>query len=214
VTDHKFIASLPSVALARKRINGAKVLATNNADEGSIFVPTTIKNEDDLKQWLSGAFPTFSTADVKAVLTIYPSSATSSPQQRAVTIMSEATFVCSSYWLNDAFIQKPSFHYQFSVANALHGDDLQAVFGPATSVQPPAVTKVMRRIWGDFIMSGSPVKRLSLFPDWIEGTSKQMLNLNATGTSKNFSVVSAQEWEGGRGKRCAFWKSVNLRGSV
>ena len=70
---------------------------------------------------------------------------------------------------------------------------------------------------------------LERWPRWVAGAGAKMMNLNTTagtpyeattqfgvkvtqfkepGLRNNFGVVGAWDWEGGRGKRCEFWKSM------
>lgn len=260
VTDTNFLATLPSTALNNKRVNGEHILIGNNADEGSLFVPPTINTTEDLRAWLHGAYPTFTDVDVSAVLSAYPSSdapvglsapkfetSGTSPttainvsslatgqQQRANNIYAEATFVCPSYWLNDAFTthNRTSYHYQYSVPVALHGSDVTAYFGPATPNQPPKFTSVFRHIWGNFTVAAVPERAVGFWPAWVEGPTSQLLNLNTTGgtpytaptitggqvtqyqepgVENAFSVENAWTWEGGRGERCEFWRKIAAR---
>jgi hypothetical protein len=57
VTDYNFIKSPPSVALHGNRVNGGRILANNNANEGAILTPQTIQTLDDLKEWIRPCIP-------------------------------------------------------------------------------------------------------------------------------------------------------------
>tara|TARA_R110002003_G_scaffold124_4_gene11229 strand:+ start:4879 stop:5718 length:840 start_codon:yes stop_codon:yes gene_type:complete len=213
VTDFTTITSRPSTALQKKRVNGKKLLVGNNANEGALFVPPIISTLDDLKAWLRQEFPTFTADDIQRVLNAYPSTdepvSPSDPkfatnglgpatavnvsqvatgqQQRANNIFAEATFVCPSYWLNNAYSGSSltSYHYQYSVPFASHGDDVSGYFGPATPNQSPSFFLAFRQIWGNFIKTGNPSVPadpvLKKFPTWQEGQSAMMVNLNTTG---------------------------------
>lgn len=262
--DTGFITSRPSDSLTAKRVNGEHILATNNVNEGAIFVPQTINSTTALQTWLRGAYPLLTSTDLDQLLAAYPASpnisstkfATSGlgpataldvsqlatgPQQRANNIYSEATFVCSSYWLNDAFTSqnRTSWHYQYSIPVSLHGSDVSGYFGPANPNQPPVFTTVFRHIWGGFIEDAKPTAAQGLddltWPAWVDDGESRMLNLNTTGgvaydlvqplganvtqfrdpgVRNDFSVVDALEWEGGRGARCDFWKKIAGRASI
>lgn len=149
-------------------------------------------------------------------------------------ILAEATFVCPSYWLNSAYTAKTNtYHYQYSVPFASHGNDVTGYFGPSAPNQSPSFSQAFRSIWGNFITSDSPLVSsdavIKTWPEWTGGSTTKMLNLNETGgvpyqattnwgatvtqfmdpgLVNSFSVVNAYSWEGGRGKRCDFWKSV------
>jgi carboxylesterase type B len=241
-------------------VNGEAILVGNNANEGALFVLPTIITLDDLKAWLHLEFPAFVKGDVQKVLDTYPSTdgpvnptapkfatnGLTSPtavnvsqvatgqQQRANNILAEATFICPSYWLNTAYTSKNgTYHYQYSVPFASHGDDMPAYFGPRTPNQSAAFSQAFGQIWGNFIKSGNPAVAsdsvLRNWPKWDSGIDTKMVNLNETGgvpfqavtnfgatvtqyadpgLKNDFSVVDAYDWEGGRGKRCEFWKSV------
>jgi hypothetical protein len=159
-------------------------------------------------------------------------------QQRANNIYAEATFVCPSYWLSDAFAfqNRTAYHYQYSVPAALHGSDVSAYFGPATPNQPLQFTRVFRQIWGGFIERATPASVSGwvnlTWPAWTEHGESRMLNLNTTGgvpyqepqitggsvtqfmepgIQNDFSVVDALTWESGRGARCEFWRRIANR---
>ncbi|KAH7062714.1 carboxylesterase [Paraphoma chrysanthemicola] len=253
VTDYDFITSLPSKALANKRVNGQNILVGNNANEGTIFVPPTISTAEDVESWVRSTFPELDDALVRQILDAYPSSNVSNAKfatsglgsvtaldvsefatgqlQRANNIYAEATFICPSYWLNDAYTAsgRKSYHYQYSVTGGLHTDDIPGYFGPAMPNQSPAFTTVFRQIWGKFIESAAPESAVGAWPTWTEGGSSQLLNLNTTGGTpytrtivnglsitefqepgivNNFSIANAKTWEGNRGERCDFWKQV------
>ena len=256
-----FITTLPSDSLTADRVNGEHILVGNNANEGASFVPSNITDTAALRTWLQGAYPDLTSTDFNTILSAYPASndtngdlfATSGlgpataldvsqvatgPQQRADNIYAEATFVCPSYWLNDAFTSgnRTSYHYQYSVPVALHGNDVSAYFGPATPSQPPQFTSVFRQIWGGFIEAAKPTGAQGLenliWPAWVNDDESRMLNLNTTGgvpfqttqssgvnvtqymepgTQNDFSVVNALTWEGGRGERCELWRRIASR---
>lgn len=259
VIDESFITSLPSTALSQKKVNGQHILVGNNADEGAGFVPTIINSTQTLQTWLEGNFPALDPSSIADVLQRYIASLdnstlkfatsglgpvtalTTSPvatgiQQLANLIYAEATFICPSYWLNDAFAShdRTSYHYQYSVPVALHTNDVSAYFGPAIATQPLPFTTTFRQIWGAHIGSAATAAATGLqnltWPAWVEGETSQMLNPNVTGGTQvevrlriggnatesmgpglvnDFSAVNARTWEGGRGDRCAFWQELS-----
>lgn len=152
--------------------------------------------------------------------------------QRANNIYAEATFNCPSYWLNEAYVGKGgSYHYQYSVPFASHGTDIPSYFGYPGENQGAAFNQAFRQIWGNFILTGNPSVTGTNFPTWQDGTQRSMLNLNTTGgvpytynwqgidvtqfkepgLQNKFEKVNAYTWEGGRGKRCEFWKTMAPR---
>ncbi|KUJ20432.1 carboxylesterase type B [Mollisia scopiformis] len=184
VTDGVFIQQLPSQQLAKKQVNGLRMLAGNNALEGPLFVPQNVTTEIDLVTWIQETFPMFTTDDISKVLQYYPgsnatdstnaveyatlgytgatanneSSISTGQQQRANNIYAETTFVCPSYWLAEAFANKgrEAYKYQYSVPAALHGSDVSAYFGPGSVTQGPDFVKAFMTIWGNFITLNDP----------------------------------------------------------
>lgn len=274
VTDGNFVQQVPSQQLLKKQVHGKRMLVGNNANDGPAFVPQDIKNETEFINFVRSTFPMFTEADVEKVLQIYPSTnATVDPsapnfatsgtglatainqstfgtgqQQRADNLYAEATFVCPSYWLAEAFSGKDdlaSYKYQYSVVPANHGNDVNAYFGPPQVQQGPDFVRAFQTIWGNFIVhdnpsisaaiANGPNSTLTTNPatDWppYSNTAPTQLNLNETGgtpfvtqplgpTGGNatefegpgltnaFDLVNAYTWEGGRGKRCEFWRDM------
>lgn len=119
----------------------------------------------------------------------------------------------------------------------MHGSDVSAYFGPATPNQPSEFTTTFRQIWGGFIEAAKPTTAEGLgdltWPAWVDDGESRMLNLNTTGgvafeasqsgisvnfteymepgVQNDFEVVDALTWEGGRGARCEFWRSIASR---
>lgn len=152
---------------------------------------------------------------------------------KAQVIVAEATFICPSYWLSTAYLSRPSYHYQYSVPFAAHLEDVYAYFGPNQRQQSASFSQAFRRIWGNFVRTGNPKvdsePGLEAWPIWSGGKGARMMNLNTTGGTpyeattqfgakvtqfsepglKNvFGVFNAWDWEGGRGERCEFWKTM------
>ncbi|KAN0117317.1 acetylcholinesterase precursor [Hyaloscypha variabilis] len=274
VTDGVFIQQLPSQQLLQRQVNGVNFLSGNNANEGSVFVPSGINTEQDLVNWLEDTFPMFTNNDIAKILLYYPSSnLTDNPndpkyatlgyqgatainesqlatgqQQRADDIYAETTFVCPSYWLAEAFSDKSrsSYKYQYSVPIATHGADVSGYFGPANPTQSSDFEYAFMKIWGNFITKDNPSISSEIANGVSSNQSQQtnpasawppfniyapyQLNLNETGgvpfalpegagnatvflgpgLKNDFTLVNAYSWEGGRGYRCDFWRSMGV----
>ncbi|KAL6862063.1 Alpha/Beta hydrolase protein [Trichoderma novae-zelandiae] len=88
-------------------------------------------------------------------------------QQTAFNVAAESTFHCPSQWLAEAFSApgapgRRAWKYQYSPDPAYHGADLGAYFAPADDDDddgPPSrgFQHSFHRIWGSFIVRGSPV---------------------------------------------------------
>ena len=177
VTDGAFIKQVPTQQFLQHRVNGARVLSGNNANEGPDFVPQNITTEAAVVSWLHEIFPMFTVDDVAKVLLYYPSTAievsnamavldAANPssndaaiqQQRANDIYSESVFVCPSYWLAEAYStnNRQAFKYQYSVLPALHGTDFNAYFGRPVPYLGAKFMSYFQRIWGNFIRHNNP----------------------------------------------------------
>ncbi|KAK1519600.1 acetylcholinesterase [Colletotrichum costaricense] len=221
VTDGVYIKSLPTEQMKQKRVNGERLLVGHNANEGPLLTPPNIVSVADLTSWLKLEFPNLSAGQIDEILAANPtktgandtrfetngltgltaldvSQSGTGQQQRANNIYAEATFVCPSYWLSDAFTSpKSSWHYQYSVPFAWHTADIPGYFGPATPNQGPGIVLAFRKIWGNFITGDDPSisndiangasgadagaeNGASKWPVWTEEAPKQV-NLNQTG---------------------------------
>jgi hypothetical protein len=131
-----------------------------------------------------------------------------------------------------------SYKYQYSIPAAQHGADVPGYFGPASPTQGPAFEAAFMSIWGNFVVNSNPSiaahiagEGNEVVTDWpvFNVWSPSMVNLNQTGgrevsqgvvqgvnatvyvgpgLENRFEVVDAYQWEGGRGQRCDFWRSV------
>jgi carboxylesterase type B len=135
-----------------------------------------INTQTDFKKYVELLFPGFSATDVTKVLANFHSSqVTVNPadplfptlgdtgltalnqsafatgqQQRAFNLYAEATFICPSYWIADAFSKNKygGYKYQYSVVPAMHTTDLPGYFGPVggASNMSPAFQKAFMSI--------------------------------------------------------------------
>jgi carboxylesterase type B len=159
----------------------------NNANEGPAFVPQNIETEADVVSWLRKTYPLLTDNDIAKVLRYYPGTdALSDPvrplfatagdsgptalnqstlatgqQQRANNIYAEATIVCPSYWLAEAYSDNAAggqaYKYQFSVPPALHAYDVAAYFSkPGTMIYSAELVTAFQTMIGNFVVSGNP----------------------------------------------------------
>ncbi|KAK9423354.1 putative Acetylcholinesterase [Seiridium unicorne] len=144
------------------------------------------------------------------------------------------SYVLATVYSTDS--SKSSYLHTYTNPPALHGYDVSAYLDPASLTQGPEFVKIWQKAWGAYITTGSPrvpgeiannssSEVLSRWPKW---GNNRMLDFNQTGGtpatetywSKNITVhyepglknafreVDAESWEGGRGKRCEFWKRM------
>ena len=110
---------------------------------------------------------------------------------------------------------------------------MAAYFGPSAPNQSPSFSLAFRNIWGNFIAKSDPSlaseAATKTWPGWQAGVYSKLVNLNETGgipyevatqfgvnitqfkdpgLENAFSVANAYQWEGGRGKRCEFWREI------
>ncbi|KAK1515469.1 carboxylesterase [Colletotrichum abscissum] len=127
VTDGKFITQRPTEQLLKGQVNGKAILSGNNANEGTLFVPTDITARDKLISLTRRSYPLLTDANMSAILEIYdiedesvsgslyPTNGLTAPfatshseiasgwLQAAYNLYAEVTFVCPAMWLADAF---------------------------------------------------------------------------------------------------------------
>ncbi|KAK1992086.1 carboxylesterase [Colletotrichum falcatum] len=177
-----------------------KLTATNVTEVLAVY---TQKHEDFLmvnSNDVNNTDPGFDTDGRNAPYATTMSNYAMGWQQVANNFYAEATFVCPSYWLADAYAAKAgatAWRYQFSASPAYHGFDvgsgsdydilLAPVDTPNSSV-PRSLRRALQTAWGDFIVNGAPTLRdtdssTTFWPQWKErGTGvASMLNVNVTG---------------------------------
>ncbi|KAK3395154.1 putative carboxylesterase [Podospora didyma] len=130
VTDGALIQAQPNEQLLAGKVNGERILAGNNANEGTYFVPKNITTRSTFLAWLQLTYPSLTPSAVTSVLALYavPDNFSSSSipkfettglppgpyattvsgsatgwQQAANNLYAETTFVCPAYWLADAY---------------------------------------------------------------------------------------------------------------
>ncbi|KAM7210052.1 alpha/beta-hydrolase [Rhypophila decipiens] len=184
VTDGTYVPGPPSTQLTRGKLNGLRLLAGNNANEGSLIPPPNIVTQNDLIAWIKSNFANLSERNITSLLAAYPSDSgpvvASTPryetsgygpgtalnisqvatgqQQRCYNMYAEASVICPSYWFASAFTGngRSAYHYQYSVPFAVHGADLTAYWGPAGENQGPDLVTAFRKIYGNFVINGNP----------------------------------------------------------
>ncbi|KAI0842387.1 alpha/beta-hydrolase [Hypoxylon sp. FL0890] len=230
VTDGKFIRERPtSQLLGDGKLNGIRILSSNNLNEGVVFTPQGITTEEDLRGFLLNNYPKLTEENITNILALYsvpentshilvnsdgenpPFSTTNSEwgfgwQQAANNLYAETTFVCPSYWLADGYAKKKdgkAWHHQFSVSPAEHGFDIYPLIQPTDSVSDgidEEFRTAFQQIWGNFIVRGDPT-----------------LNRMQTSVSGNGSIKAAgtgiwPQWQGEPG--CDWMLNLNMTGGT
>ncbi|KAI0455835.1 carboxylesterase [Xylaria acuta] len=230
VTDGELIRKRPSEQLViSKKVNGLRVLTSNNENEAPGFTPQNITSKEEFISFVLTNYPRLSEQNLARILELYavpgnaskiyadsdglnpPFSTTNSNwaigwQQAANNLYAETTFVCPSYWLADAFggaRGKRSWKYQFSVPISSHGADVGPLFDDP-NVQGTGMDEVFRtafqQTWGNFIVKGDPT-----------------LNTVQVGSAKrgNITAASTGNWPqwGGRPER-DYLLNLNMTGGM
>lgn len=174
----------------------------------------------------------FATSGTSEITALDTSATASGYQQLANLIYAESTFICPSYWLAQAYNNdndKKGYKMQFSVPIALHGHDGVALFGNTRLPNhSDELVHTMQTILGRFVTTG--------YPGWEEYKEPRytMMGVNQSGGQEvlaespldsaiagsgakwyvgpdlevEMKEVDGKKWEGGRGKRCEFWRGV------
>ncbi|TKA40499.1 hypothetical protein B0A54_08956 [Friedmanniomyces endolithicus] len=150
------------------------------------------------------------------------------------TFVCPAYWMAEAYSNNRAGGQ--GYKYQFSIPPATHGADVAGYFDYPGQYYSVDFTTAFQKIWGNFVTGSNPsisnavanglsrgnvsVNAASAWPPYSVYAPEQ-LDLNttcpvqtATGSCagpsavNDFRLVNAYTWEGGRGTRCDFWKSM------
>ncbi|KAK1063321.1 hypothetical protein LTR74_009609 [Friedmanniomyces endolithicus] len=150
------------------------------------------------------------------------------------TFVCPAYWMAEAYSNNRAGGQ--GYKYQFSIPPATHGADVAGYFDYPGQYYSVDFTTAFQKIWGNFVTGSNPsisnavanglsrgnvsVNAASAWPPYSIYAPEQ-LDLNttcpvqtATGSCagpsavNDFRLVNAYTWEGGRGTRCDFWKSM------
>ncbi|KZL79484.1 carboxylesterase family protein, partial [Colletotrichum incanum] len=176
-------------------------LAASNITE--ILATYTQKHEDFLtanSKDANNTDPGFATNGLNAPYATTVSNYATGWQQVANNFYAEATFICPSHWLADAYAAKKggqAWRYQFSVPPAYHGVDVGSGSGTDvlladvntsnTSITLP-LRRALQTAWGDFIVNRAPTLRgsgsnVTVWPQWRTGEDgvAHMLNANMTG---------------------------------
>lgn len=132
VTDGRLITQRPTEQLLKRSVNGKSILSGNNANEGTLFVPTDVNTRDQFVSRIKLDYPLLKEENITAIMSLYdfardpftetlydtngltPPFATSHSGtakgwlQASYNLYAEATFVCPAMWLADAFARGDS----------------------------------------------------------------------------------------------------------
>lgn len=192
-TQAHFVSFLQSNYPALSAGNVSEILATY-AQKHEAFLTANSKDANNTD-------PGFSTNGLESPYATTVSDYATGWQQVANNFYAEATFVCPSHWLANAYTAKDgarAWRYQYSVPPAYHGVDigsgsavdvlLAPVDTPGTAVTMP-MRRALQNAWGQFITRGEDLVlggsggSATVWSQWKEGGRgvASMLNANMTG---------------------------------
>ncbi|EXJ65504.1 hypothetical protein A1O7_01845 [Cladophialophora yegresii CBS 114405] len=209
VVDGIFVPALPSILLnAGQFAKNVKVMVSHMLSEGPLFTPPDVRTDDELEAFMRQNTPQFPTELVNYVVqTLYParydgSQPYTSPIERTILFVTEASFVCNNYFLNKAYGNQ-TYSYQFAVPPGFHGFDIPYTFynGQPTNVTAGMVAPVgvaLQTYLTNFVMTGNPNGRgMPPFP--MQGKNASM---NSIGTTiQRVKDDTSNE-------RCAWWQKT------
>ncbi|CAN8098152.1 unnamed protein product [Discula destructiva] len=119
--DGTYVPALPQVLLYEGRFHqDVKVMAGHNSLESAPFVGTNISTVADLMAKLNILFPGASNATLQYILDMYPLSEYGSNFLRAIQIVSDSSFSCSTRYLGLA-LDNQTYNYLFAYPPGYHG---------------------------------------------------------------------------------------------
>ncbi|KAK2629200.1 hypothetical protein QTJ16_000020 [Diplocarpon rosae] len=212
VVDGTMVPAMPGQFLAGGQFDASvKVMVAHNAREGELFSSPFVTNETSFELNVRRAFPGASDRGVADIAALYPpayngSSGYTTPVQRMATVHADATFVCHTRWLNQAF-QNNTYAYHFATLPGYHGVDIahtfydgspgRTIFGSAVDVP---VATALQDYMTSFVMTSRPNRAGSPNPAFpLYGPAQNTLLLNTTGLGTVMADPSSAQ-------RCEFWQ--------
>lgn len=187
VVDGLFAPDLPGKLLLQGSYdNTVNVMVGHNEDEGLLFADPAITTATAFNAYITMQFPGISAAAASYIENVlYPPTFDGSLGyktnfQRLILALADASFTCNTNYLDRAFDNK-TYAYQFSVAPALHGQDVPYTFfnGPNPAVVNPAIAVALQEYITSFAINGVPSgPGIPMFPMY--GVNATEISLNAT----------------------------------
>ncbi|KXN89294.1 Fatty acyl-CoA hydrolase precursor, medium chain [Leucoagaricus sp. SymC.cos] len=221
VVDGTLITKRPTELLKEVKINGGAFLSMTNSFEGTAFVDNTTVSRLTTAQYLANMFPGMTKQRITDGVKVYESAGLGGVIEQARAIMSEAIFVCPTYFLLKA-VKGRGFKGEFAVPPALHADNLAYYFAnsPVAKLQTPPFANVefandFSQLLMNFVLSLDPnVKWDSAnttpdWPKWSEDRREEMVFNRTSGVvGKEEPMIDVRGSEEGVLSRCAYWESV------
>ncbi|KAJ1304699.1 hypothetical protein OPQ81_005838 [Rhizoctonia solani] len=219
VVDGTFLTQRPQLSLAKKQVNGEKLISLHNIDEGRIFISQDPNST--VRTLLVQDFPKLSQQNFTAIENAYQVFASSNASEAdniykiQTLIFGEAEFVCPSLWLVDAF-SKDGYQGLFAVAPSLHSLDLNVYFPGSSSIQPaqPFSQSLVESFLGalvSFILTGTPNKNpmnKTINPNWPAYNSKNPKGMTFNVTASGAADTKFETVDLALRQRCNLWRKL------
>jgi carboxylesterase type B len=212
VVDGIIAPQSPGQMLAKGQFyKNVKVMTGHNLNEGILFTPYYINNDEVFRSELIkllpnlGAFP-----DVVDYImnTMYPANYDGSQGYtdiigRVIKAISEGIFNCNTVYLARAF-NNATYSYEFAIPPGIHGNDISSTFYNGGDVPSVPVALAMQQYITSFALkAGNPNYFLGrpnapFFPQYGRNNSVQILN----------STGFRQLPDDNANYRCAYWQKA------
>ncbi|CAE6366202.1 unnamed protein product [Rhizoctonia solani] len=188
VVDGKFLTQRPQLSLARKQVNGEKIISLHNVDEGRIFVAQNVNST--VQPWITAQLPDLSPQNVTAVGNAYQVFASRNASEAdniykiQTFIFGEAEFVCPSLWSSTI---QPAQPFSQSL--------IQSFVGALVS----------------FILTGTPNNNpmnKTINPNWPTYDSKNPQGMTFNVTSAGAADTKFEAVDSALRQRCNLWRSL------
>jgi carboxylesterase type B len=212
VVDGLFAPLQPAQLLAQGRFDkDVRVMVGHNANEGALFTPFYLPNEEALESQLSAAFANAPKSSLDYITnTLYPpvfdgSLGYTNNFERGSLIVKEGVFTCNTNYLSRAYGNK-TYSYLFAVPPAIHGQDISYTYfeggAGSTGLRGVANTTIaiaLQEFITSFAENGVPdatgVKQFNMY-----GPDATVLELNVTGIE--------DVRDSNANARCAWWQKA------
>ncbi|KAF8451115.1 Alpha/Beta hydrolase protein [Boletus edulis BED1] len=198
VVDGTFIIERPTVTLGKGKHNGEALYSVTNLNEGNQFVQKSLTMS--ASQYISQMFPNIKASEADSLAALYADFGTNVDQ--AIAGMSEAIFVCPTYYLMKAFGNN-AWKGEFTVSPATHGSDIGYYFTTSTSQFAVAFSNSFLAM----VTSGGPDNKYnpaddlpSSWSNWASGDTEMVFNTTSDGSSDLYTLTT----DSGLLNRCAY----------
>ncbi|KAK6992455.1 carboxylic ester hydrolase [Favolaschia claudopus] len=211
VVDGSFITQSPTIALARRKVNGHVLLAVTNTDEGSSFVNQGA--EYNVTEYVRNLFPLIGEKESQEVAALY--APLGSPLEQVNEIMGDTIMKCPTYSLLNAF-PTSSYKAAYAIPPALHGQDVINYFPSITAFNAvliynnSAFINAFADSFLSFAVNLNPNDKVrpSITPVWKKWSPASQSEMVFNKTELDAPAIAPDFTSSALLKRCEFWNSV------